>query len=92
MRLVMSDVEFQEIELRAILKKPEPVPIPLKVPEEVVLNIVVLEPQPVVHEPVVEAKADIELALVALVVVLEVDDEDVEEDVDKDEELEMDPE
>ena len=40
----MSDAEFQEIELRAILKKPEPVPVPPVIPKQVVPDIVVLEP------------------------------------------------
>ena len=46
MRLVTSDVEFQEIELRAILR--EPVPVPLVVPEQVVPDIVIPKPQPIV--------------------------------------------
>ena len=60
-------------------------------PEQVVPDIVVPEPQPKVHELVVEAEVDAEPAVVAPVVVPEVDDEDVEEDVDEDEEPEMDP-
>ena len=42
MRLVMSDAEFEEIELKAILKKPDPVLV--QMPEQVVPDIVVLEP------------------------------------------------
>ena len=85
----MSDAEFQEIELRFILKKPDPVPA--QMPKQVVPDVVVLEPQSVVHEPVIEVEADIEPAVVVPVVVLEIDDEDVEENVNEDEEPEMDP-
>ena len=88
---MISDAEFQEITLTAILKKLEPVPVPLEMPEQVVPDIVVPESQPVVHEPFVEAEADIEPAVVAPVVIPKVDDEDIEEDVDEDEEPEMDP-
>ena len=42
MRLIMSDAEFQEVELRAILR--EPVPVPPVVPEQVIPNVVVPEP------------------------------------------------
>ena len=88
MRLVLSNTDFQEIELRAILKKPEPVPVSPEVPEQVVPDVVVPKPQPVVHEPVIEAEADVELTVIAPVVVPEIEDEDIDED----EELEMDPE
>ena len=74
MRLVLSDAEFQEIELKAILKKPKPVPVSPEVSEQVVPDIVIPEPQPVVHEPVIEVEADAEPAVVAPVVVLEADD------------------
>ena len=86
-RLVISDAEFQEIEFGAILKKPKPVPVPPEMLKQIVPDIVIPEPQPVVYEPVVEAEADIEPAVVALIVVPEVNDGNV----DKDEEPEMDP-
>ena len=76
MRLVMSDIEFQEIELRAILR--EPVPVPPVVPEQVVLNEVIPKLQPVVDIP--EAEDDIEPTVLALVAVLEMDSEDIDED------------
>ena len=41
MRLIMSDAEFQEVELRAILR--EPVPVPSIVPEQVIPEVVVPE-------------------------------------------------
>ena len=44
MRLVLSDAEFQEIELKAILKKLDPIPVPPQMPELVVPDIVVPEP------------------------------------------------
>ena len=74
--------------MRAILKKPDLVLVQML--EQVVPDMVVPEPQPMVHEIVVKAEAAVEPAVVALVVVPDVDDEDVEEDVDEDEEPEMD--
>ena len=44
MRLIMSDAKFQEIELQAIPRKPKSVLVPPVVPEQVVLDVVVLEP------------------------------------------------
>ena len=85
MRLVMSDAEFQEIELRAILKKLELVPVPPAMPEQVVSNIVVSEPQPVVNELVVskdglidvlEAEVDIAPVVIVPIGVPEMDNED----------------
>ena len=78
--------ELQEIELRAILNKPEPVLIPSGMLEQVVPNIVVPEPPFVANELTAEAEADIEPTIKAPVVVPEIDDEDVDED----EEQEMD--
>ena len=92
MRLALSDAEFQEIKLRAILKNSEPVLVPLEMPEQVIPDIVILEPSFVVYEPVVEAEANIEPTVVALMIFPKVDDKEVEEDVDEDEEPEMDPE
>ena len=80
MRLITSDAKFQEIELLANLR--EPVPLPPVVPEQVVPDVVVPEPQLVVDIP--EAEDDIEPVVLAPVVVLGMDDED--------EDLEMDPE
>ena len=47
MYLVLSDIEFQEVELRAILRQPELVPAP---PEQAVHAVVIPEPEP----PIVE--------------------------------------
>ena len=95
MRLVMSDVEFQKIELQAILRNPESVPVPPVVLEQVVPIVVVLEPQPVMDELVMpedgllidvpEAEDDIEPTFLAPIVVPKTDDSD------KDEDPEMDP-
>ena len=41
MRLIMSDAEFQEVELPSILR--EPVPVPSVVPEQVISEVVVLD-------------------------------------------------
>ena len=81
-RLIMSDAEFQEIELRDIWR--ELVLVPLVVPEQVIPDVVVPEPQLVVDIP--EAEDVIKPAILALVVVLRMDDKDIEEDP------EMDPE
>ena len=86
--MVMSDADFQEIELRVILRKLEPVP-PVVI-EQIVPDVVVLEPQPVEDKIVYipKAKEEIELVVLAPIVIPEMDDEDLDED----EELEMDPE
>ena len=57
-------------------------------PEHIVPNLVVPEPQPVVHEPIVESKADIKPVVVAPAAVPKVNDEDIDED----KEPKMDPE
>ena len=57
-------------------------------PKQVVPDIIAPEPPLVVHELVVEANANIEPEVVALVVIPEVNNEDIEED----EESEIDPE
>ena len=44
MLLVISDVKFQKIELRSILRKPEPEPVPPLVPKQGVPEVVVFEP------------------------------------------------
>ena len=61
MHLVLSDAEFQEIELRAILRQPKPTLAP---PELIVPTVVVPEPEPSIVEdgpidvPEVEAEPD----------------------------------
>ena len=44
MRLILSDAEFQVIELRNVLEKLEPVLAPLVVPDPVVPDVVILGP------------------------------------------------
>ena len=84
----MSDAEFQEIKLRAILKKPDAVLVQML--KQVVPDVVVQEPQPVVHELVVEAEENVEPAVIAPVVIPKINDEDVDKDKDSEMDLEED--